>query len=36
MTYIKINETLLYGVTTEEVEAMFLDFCEQDEARQNE
>ena len=30
MTYIKINETPKdYGITTEEVEAMFLAFCEQ-------
>ena len=39
MTYIKINDTLYpatvsnYGITTEEVERMFLDFCAQDEAQ---
>lgn len=36
MIFVKINETLYpvtmseYGITTEKVEQMFLDFCKQD------
>lgn len=30
MTFIKINKTFLYAITTEEVEQMFLEFCEKD------
>lgn len=35
MTFIKINETPKglseYGITSEEVEQMFLEFCEQED-----